>query len=56
MVPCRIPWRDIIAWADYHGMSEDDTSFLDHCIRAMDDVYLEHWRNTQPSMTSRAKG
>ena len=40
-LPGRIPWRDVMAWADRHGHAGDtEIELLDECIIAMDDVYL----------------
>lgn len=42
--PGRIPWRDVMAWADRYG---DDAGLLDHFIMAMDTEYLDWCRERQ---------
>lgn len=39
--PGRIPWRDLLAWAEVHGMTRDEFDFLDRCVCAMDDSFCK---------------
>jgi len=40
-IPGRIPFRDVWAWCEFHGLPGDDVALFDRCLRAMDTVYLE---------------
>lgn len=42
MVPGRIPWAAVRAWAEHHAMTSDEHEFLDHCIREMDAAFLDY--------------
>lgn len=41
MIPGRISWSAVREWADYHDLNADEFDFLDSCVRAMDDTYLQ---------------
>ncbi|AHJ69334.1 Hypothetical protein GbCGDNIH2_7283 [Granulibacter bethesdensis] len=42
-VPRPIPWRAVRAWARYHRLSDAAFAVLDHCIAALDRVYIAAW-------------
>lgn len=40
--PMHLPWSIIRRWAQAHRYGEMQAKFLDACICAMDDVFLDH--------------
>lgn len=40
-VPCFLPWSVVQKWCDVHAYNEDRSLFLDHCLLAMDNVYVK---------------
>ena len=40
-IPCQIPWTAIQRWCEVNDYDEDRSLFLDHCIMAMDNVYVK---------------
>jgi hypothetical protein len=40
--PGRLPWTVIKRWADHHQYSAEQFDFLDTCLAAMDEEYLQH--------------
>lgn len=46
--PGRIPWRDVLAWSEFHGHSPETFEFLDRCIRIMDGTYLQWFEERRP--------
>jgi hypothetical protein len=46
-VPGRIPWRDVMLWADRHGLSDDDAAMLDWGVMILDSAYLDWWEADQ---------
>jgi hypothetical protein len=51
-VPLPLPWSAVRAWADHYGYGEEDFELLDHCIQALDDVYLRWWADAQKKQES----
>lgn len=39
-IPGFIPWTLVMAWADKHGLSDDETAFLDDVLSALCDFDL----------------
>lgn len=39
--PGPIPWRDVLAWCDFHGVEGADVAMYDACVIAMDSVFME---------------
>lgn len=46
-VPGRIPWRDVMAWADRHGLNDAEAELLDYGIQVLDDAYAAWWGKDQ---------
>ncbi len=46
-VPGDIPWSLVRLWAEEHGMTRSEFSFLDRCIQAMDHTYRDVWMAKQ---------
>ena len=42
MVPGAIPWRDILAWCEFHDRAGEDVAFLSLCCSEMDAEYLAY--------------
>jgi hypothetical protein len=42
-VPGDIPWWQLAAWAEHHGMTSGEFAILDLSVRAMDRVYRAWW-------------
>ncbi|UPY35495.1 hypothetical protein [Sediminicoccus sp. KRV36] len=39
--PMHLPWTTVMRWASAHRYSEAETMFLDACICAMDDQFMD---------------
>ena len=50
-----IPWRDMVAYADYVGLAPDVTAAFIVIIREMDAGYLE-WQNKEQERVAAQKG
>ena len=48
MLPGRIPWRDVLAWCEFHDMSGDDCLFTDELVRRMDTAYHAWYAEHRP--------
>jgi hypothetical protein len=46
-VPGRIPWAVVRAWADAHGMTNEEAEHLDRYLVPMDEVYAKHVKDTR---------
>lgn len=46
--PGTIPWRDVAAYATFHGIDQGSYRVMDYCIMQMDAVWIEHWHETRP--------
>lgn len=44
--PGRIPWTVVMDWSDRRGYDPDEAEFLERCIGAMDQVYID-WHTEQ---------
>lgn len=51
--PGRIPWSVVRDWCQHHGYGADDMAFLDRCLAAMDEVFIEVWQSQQPKARAR---
>jgi len=43
-MPGPIPWTAMAVWAEYHNYNQAEMALLDHCFKAMDMVYLQHFQ------------
>lgn len=41
LLPGRIPWRDVMAWADRQHLSAEHAEFLDYGIGILEAAYME---------------
>lgn len=45
--PCSLPWTAMRAWSEAHGYTESEELFLDHCLLALDKVFIEWFAEQQ---------
>ena len=39
--PMHLPWTVVMRWAEAHNYQEAEIMFLDACLSAMDDEFME---------------
>jgi hypothetical protein len=54
MMPGPIPWRDVVAWCDFHNLTGEDVAFYDTLIRAMDGEFLAWHAARQPKLKGKS--
>jgi hypothetical protein len=46
-VPGKISYRDVMLWAERHGLGDDDAELLDFGVQVLDAEYLAWWEMDQ---------
>lgn len=42
-IPGAIPWVCVAKWIEFHNYNDAEAQMLDHCVREMDTVYIQHY-------------